>query len=341
MDKLIQLFKNLRKKKYLTLGYKGKFAFVGIGQHSMNNLYPILNYLRVPIKYIVVNSQKNAELIKNNFEHLEGTTDFDEVLNDAEIRGVFICANPKSHFSLVKKSLENDKNVFVEKPPCTTSEELKSLIELEKKSKGTCMVGMQKRYSPIVQTLKNKIKNDLISYNYRFITGAYPEGDSVLDLFIHPIDLIVHLFGEFKVLSIQKSKNRSFFIHLNHNGCIGNIELSTEYSWKNAEENMILNTSSGIYSMKNLELLTFEKKSKTIFSIPIEKVKKMDEYVQILYNRNNFNPILDNNQLVTSGYYAEIENFVHICEKNSGENKTRLSDLSATFELMNLLKEQK
>jgi hypothetical protein len=51
--------------------------------------------------------------------------------------------------------------------------------------------------------------------------------------------------------------------------------------------------------------------------------------------------VLDSNQLFTAGYYSEIETFVQICENSSAENKTRLSDLMATYELMNLLNEQK
>ncbi len=338
MNGIIEVLKNLRKQSYLKLAYKGSYAFVGIGNHSIHNLYPVLNYLRVPLKYIVVNSDKNAQSVNSNFQGIEGTTDFDKVLNDETIRGVFICASPKSHFALTKKALQHNKNVFVEKPPCTTKAELQELISTEKNSEGFCLTGMQKRYSPVIQALKKNLSGTVSSYNYRFVTGPYPEGDSALDIYIHPLDLISYLFGKFTVASVQVSNKHTVFVHLNHGGFTGSIELSTNYGWKSAEENLIVNTEKGIYKMQNLEQLTFDKKTGTLFSIPIEKIKKTNEETRILFNRNNFNPIINNNQLFTSGYVDELKNFVSLCETGKGENLSTLTELITTYELIDTIK---
>ena len=338
MNSIIKKLKNFRKQSYLNLKYQGKYAFVGIGNHSINNLYPVLNHLRVPLKYIVVSSSKNASLIDSNFPGVIGTTDYESVLNDPEIKGILICADPKSHFDLVLKALKHNKNVFIEKPPCSTSAELNELIEAEQKSNGTCLAGMQKRYAPIVKELKKNAGNSILSYSYRYVTGPYPEGDIVLDLFIHPLDLIGHLFGEYKIASLQKSNDDTYFLHLEHNGFLGSIELSTHYNWKNAEENLSLNTSSGVYKMTNMDSLTFEKKSKTLFSIPIEKIKKTTETIEILYNRNSFNPVMESNQLVSSGYYDEIKTFIQLCETGKGNNITPLSAMQLTYKLIENLK---
>lgn len=203
------------------------------------------------------------------------------------------------------------------------------------------MVGMQKRYSPTVTALKKNLYDNILSYNYRFVTGPYPEGDSILDIFIHPLDLITYLFGDFKIASVQISKNDTYFIHLAHNGFIGSIELSTHYTWKNAKEKLIINTSSGIFNMENMDLLTFEKKAGKILSIPIEKIKKSNEVIQVLFNRNNFNPIFENNQLFTSGYFDEIKNFVNLCENIKAKNITTLNDLKLTYKLISNLKQIK
>ena len=156
MEKIIGYYKNYEKQKYLTTKYHDKYAFVGIGSHSISNLYPVINYLRIPLKYILVKSAKNADLISKNFECVIGTNDENQVFNDDEVKNVFISSNPKSHFKLVKKALESSKNVFIEKPPCLNLEELKQLIEIEKNSTGFCMVGLQKRHAPVIQLLKKK-----------------------------------------------------------------------------------------------------------------------------------------------------------------------------------------
>ena len=56
MNAIIERYKKIRKKGVLSKKYKEKYAFVGIGNHSINNLYPVLNYLNVDIKYIIVKS---------------------------------------------------------------------------------------------------------------------------------------------------------------------------------------------------------------------------------------------------------------------------------------------
>ncbi len=341
MNKFIDLYKKLRTRNYLKKSYTGKYAFVGIGNHSINNLYPVLKYLNVPLKYIVSRTKATADMIAQNLHDVAGTNDFEMVLRDKDVTGIFICANPSQHFNLTLKSLENNKNVFVEKPPCTTMEELDKLIDAQKKTSKTCLVGMQKRYSPSTAILKkNMKKDDIISYNYRFVTGSYPEGDGVLDMYIHPIDLVSYLFGDFKVLSISSTnsgrneKSGSVFLHLKHGHVIGNIEVSTAYSWISAEESLLVNMKSGILEMKNHESVTFQKKQMTMFGIPLEKVSPNPVEIKHLFHRNNFMPVMTNNQLFTMGYYTELSTFMNLAENGKGSNLSDLQQLKPTFALI-------
>jgi virulence factor len=54
-----------------------------------------------------------------------------------------------------------------------------------------------------------------------------------------------------------------------------------------------------------------------------------------LYNKNSFNPILENNQLFSAGYYNEIKNFVELCENRKAKNSSPLESMRATFNLIN------
>jgi virulence factor len=337
MQTLIERLKNIRKQSYLKLNFNKKYAFVGIGSHSINNLYPVLSYLRINLKYIVTQSSKNAETIDHNFPNVIGTNDLDAVLNDPEISGVFICVKPTAHFGLVKKVLLAGKNVFVEKPPCTTLEEMNELIEIEKKSKGICLVGLQKRYAPVNLKMKSLI-NSASTYNYRYLTGPYPEGDPFLDLFIHPIDLVNYLFGEVEVVSVLKQKNYNsitLLLQLSHkNSTIGTIELSTAYSWKTATEEMVLNTKNGIYKSSNTENLLFEPKHGQIFSLPLEKILNKQSTSIALIQKNSFSPTIENNEIYSSGYYNELFNFIKLCETGKGSNHSSLTQCLSTYQLI-------
>ncbi len=342
MNRVIDYLKNIRKQRYLNLAYKCQYAFVGLGNHSIHNLYPVLSHLRVPIKYIVTKSSKNANAIDRFFEGVKGTNNLNEVLQDPDIKGVFICASPRSHFSLIQQVLQAGKNVFVEKPPCQSTKELEALIQIEQASAGTCLVGLQKRYAPCYQILKKELKQ-VHSYNLRYLVGPYPEGDALTDLFIHPLDLIHFLFPKGEIESIQVSKHAasiSLFLHLKHSSIIGNIELSTDYSWQQAQEEIQVNTGIGVFQSTNCERVTFTKKPGAIFSIPKEKLFPFQPQTTTLFFKNSFLPVLQQNELYTAGYFSEIEQFVKLCEGQKADNLSRLKDVQITFELIAAIKKQ-
>lgn len=347
MRKIIALYSKARKNRYLKKKYTTKYAFVGIGNHSMNNLYPVLRHLNVPVKYIVSRSKETARNVNSQFSKVIGTNDFEMVLQDPEISSLFICANPESHFELSMQGLSYNKNVFVEKPPCANLHELHQLEEASNKSGKIFFTGMQKRYSPCAQLLKDNLKqNGIISYSYKFATGNYPEGDEALDLFIHPLDLVSYLFGPFEIISLyntnkdRRSNGTSVFLHLKHHGFIGNIEVSTNYSWTLCEENLMINTTAGIYRMENFDSLTFQKKQHTLFTIPLEKINPEPVRIKHLFHRNNFNPVLENNQLFTMGYYSELLNYINLCEGKKGVNLTSPKDLKPAFTLIDNIRKQ-
>ena len=343
MKALIEQFKNRSKRKYIKARGTQKYAFVGMGMHSINNLYPLLNYFRAELKYIVTKRASNTALIDENFPYSIGTNDMEKVLNDQEVSGIFISTTPSAHYGLVKKALSAGKNVFVEKPPCLSLEELEELIEIEKQSKGTCLVGFQKQYAPCNLKLKEKVAAKC-SYNYRYLTGMYPEGDPLLDLFIHPISLIHFLFGPIKHqnIMVQKQKNsKTVFLQWHHkNETIGTMELSTDYSWQIPSEELIVNTDIGIYKTTNTENLTLEAKSGAIWGIPKEKIFRGNHKLTYLVERNNFAPIITNNQLYSSGYFNEIKTFLELCASKKGENNSTLFGCRETFIVLDKIREK-
>lgn len=337
MNRLIEKFKTHRKRAYITKKNTKTYAFIGIGNHSINNLYPVINYYGLNIKYIVTKSRSNAELVDQNFPNSIGTNNLDEVLSDPEVSGVFISASPSSHYELIKKVLQADKHVFVEKPPCSTIEELNNLIKVEGISKGQCLVGFQKLYSPITEHLKQH--SDITTYNYRFVTGSYPEGDVVLELFIHPISLVLYLFNDIcdeSIIRYTKGKASTYFLHLVHvDGTIGSIELSTNYSWVNAKEHLIINTDNAVYETENFDQFIQTLKMGKIYGLAREKLSKKKYTISVIESRNNFNPILQNNQLYSSGYVNEIERFIELCEFGYTNNRSTLISCRSIYSLIN------
>ncbi|MCH8317121.1 MAG: Gfo/Idh/MocA family oxidoreductase [Bacteroidetes bacterium] len=340
---VIEKYKNLRKQNYLNhpLNYKSKFAFIGVGNHSISNLYPCLDYLSVPLKYVLTKNISNAKKMALRYKGAIGTDNLDMILKDDEVKGVFLCSDPALHFELTMKILLANKFVFVEKPPCLTLEELEELKSTEEKTGQVCLVGLQKRYSNVYSILKKQSKEPA-SYNLRYLTGAYPEGDEILDLFIHPLDIIIYLFGDVEkvaIKAVKRNRNTTLFLLAEHkSGVKGSLELSTDYSWSGAEERLIVNTSKGVFEVKGMNKLIFTPKSQSVMGIPFEKVLSFHLKHEILFDNTGFVPIGKYNQVYTHGYFNEIEAFVNLVEGRKGDIRTSLDDITATYQLMSEIK---
>ncbi|MGC9332337.1 MAG: Gfo/Idh/MocA family protein [Bacteroidales bacterium] len=343
MQTLVNKYKHIRKNKFLEKSYTGKYAFVGIGNHSFINLYPVLDYLNVDLNYIVTKTDTTAKTINENYKSVQGTTNLDKVLKDKNIKGVFVSAHPDAHFELAKQILQAGKNVFIEKPPCKTLKELQELRLVEKESSGSAFVGLQKRHAPVYQIIRNKVKSKkVIYYKLEYSAGNYPEGDTLTELFIHPLDLAVFIYGPAKIEYMKKFEPgkgvETCLLELSHpDNIIGRIELSTDFWWARGKEKMVINTEKHVFEAEGINQLKFIDKPKSIMNVPLEKIKAPVISDHYLYQKNNFLPVRDHNDLYAAGYFNEIKAFLDVCEKD-GENISTLDSVLPVYELMDKMK---
>ena len=340
IQQLIERYKRLRTERFLAQTYQCSYAFIGMGQHSLTNIYPVLHYLGVPLKYICVTSERKARLIERKFPYMKATTSLDDILADEAIKGVFVSASPSAHFSLASRILQSAKSLFIEKPPCQSLQELDALIDQQRLyGSPIAMVGLQKRYAPAVQILQKRLcKEHLVSYDLHYLTGNYPEGNALLDLYIHPLDLVTYLFGKPEIITCQIVAPASYILMLRHPHIVGTLELSTSYTWTSAEESLKVCTSKGIYRLSQMELLTFEPKHSSILGISYEKVHKHNKTIEYLYARNNFTPIFPNNQIYSQGYYSEIQSFITSIEHGHSSILTDITTIKPTYEVLMRIK---
>ena len=340
IQELINRYRRMRTERFLRQTYQYQYAFVGMGQHSLTNLYPVLHYLGISLKYICVTSERKAQLIEQKFVGVKATTSLDEVLKDESIKGVFVSASPSAHFSIASQVLKSGKSLFIEKPPCQTLEELDQLIDLQRLyCSPITMVGLQKHYAPAVQLLKQSLRKErLISYDLHYLTGAYPEGNALLDLYIHPLGLVCHLFGQPEILVCRQVAKDSYILMLQHPHIVGTLELSTAYTWTTAKESLKVCTRSGVYDLTQMESLAFTPNSTTFLGMPIEKMRTKNSTVEYLYQCNYFTPILINNQIYMQGYFNEITNFINAVEGLGNQLSTSFKEVRGVYEIIGKIK---
>ncbi len=276
-------------------------------------------------------------MIEQKYLGIEGTSSLDIILDDKAIKVVFVSATPSEHFPIAWKILKSEKSLFIEKPPCHTLSELNTFIDKQHLyGSPIAMVGMQKRYAPAVQMLQNRLcKEHLVSYDLHYLTGSYSEGNAILDLYIHPLDLICYLFGKPQILVCLQTADNDYLLMFQHQNIVGTLELSTAYSWTAAEESLKICAQNGVYRLSQMDCLFYTPKQHSVLGIPIEKIRPRPLKVEHLYYRNNFNPTLVNNQIYSQEYYDEILSFVNAVEGRHPVNvKSSLTTLRDTYQLM-------
>jgi len=334
---LINRYKDFKKQHYLNreTAFHHRYAFIGAGNHSLSNLYPCIQNLGVPLKFICAESISNAGKMAARFHRCMGTDNMLDIMNDPEVKGVFVSLPPRLHFNTLKELFSASKHVFVEKQVGCSVKDLQELISLQRDS--ICLPGLQKRFCRINQLLKKKL-SDTASYQYRYLCGSYPEGDPVFELFIHPMDNVIQVFGSAvikSILKIQNHGNLTVFVMLSHiNGVVGCIELSTNYSWSSPVDYLEINNKREIlkafypYHLKGIS------KPNAVFGLPLEKVFKQPGIQKAYLSSNGFAPIAENNSLILQGFFGEIEHFVRSVEKNELNNEHKLSGLLNTYEIL-------
>jgi virulence factor len=309
---------------------------MGVGSHSLSNLYPCIQSLGVPLKYICAERISNATKMAARFQGCTGTDDISDIINDPEIKAVFLSLPPRLHFDTLRELLLASRHVFVEKPLCYSVKDLQELISLQQKS--ICVPGLQKRFCRINQLLKKKKLSDTTSYQYRYLCGPYPEGDPVIELFIHPIDNVIQLFGNAvirNILKVQKHGNLTIFIMLGHvSGVAGCIELSTDYSWSSPVDYLEINRQNEIIKASYPYHLTGLSKPKAVLGLPVEKVIKQPAIQKTYLDNTGFAPIAENNSLILQGFFGEIEHFVRSVEEDRLNDEHKLTGLLNTYEIL-------
>ncbi|MCK9227355.1 MAG: bi-domain-containing oxidoreductase [Syntrophorhabdaceae bacterium] len=198
-----------------------RLGVIGAGNFAKSVLLPRLKKnSAVSFRGIVTAKGATAKTVGEKFGFSYCSENVDEVLSDKEINTVMIATRHNLHGTLVKKALEEGKNVFVEKPLCLTEAELNDII-VGYSMQGThesaspfLMVGFNRRFSPFIQRVREIVKNRSIPLvaSYRINAGLIPKnswvqdpvegGGRVIGEVCHFIDTMRFLFGT-SVRSVQ------------------------------------------------------------------------------------------------------------------------------------------
>ena len=129
---------------------------IGAGNFARTMLLPHVKE-KITLGSIVNATGLSARHVKEKFAFEHAETDAGKVFN-GESSAVMIGTRHHLHAPLVLKALQSGKQVFVEKPLCLTQDELSQIDSAMLESKGSVMVGFNRRFAPATVAMMEVLK---------------------------------------------------------------------------------------------------------------------------------------------------------------------------------------
>ena len=184
-------------------GRKGVLGIVGAGNFTKMTMLPALK--DAAIKYVASANGISGTALAQKHGIAFSTTDYHQILNDAEVDLVLITTRHNQHARLTLEALRAGKHVFVEKPLAVYEQELTEIENwlLDPLPNTSITVGFNRRFSPFALKMKQLLGHAPMNVVATMNAGFIPANSWVHDRAVgggriigeacHFIDLITYL----------------------------------------------------------------------------------------------------------------------------------------------------
>jgi len=314
-------------------GEKPAVGLIGAGSFGQNFLLPAMKN-KADLIAVATSRPNNAVNIARKFEFNHATSNAEEVISNSDLNTIFIATRHDSHAKYVINSLQQNKNVFVEKPLCLYPEELDQIIEAYTKSGSKLMVGYNRRFSPFVQQIMASISKELPkSINYRINAGFIPSdhwihdpkvgGGRIIGEVCHFIDLAMFISGHpivsvsARALRDSGNKEETLVVNLDfEDGSIASISYFSNGNKSLNKENIEIFCGGEVFLIDDFKSLTSysSKTEKTSGNQDKGHNNEVSEYLNAVAKGTD-SPISFNDLILTShATFCVIESL-----RNNGE----------------------
>jgi len=343
--KKLSQFENGGLKEVIT-GNKNilKLGVIGTGRHCRSNLLPNLPFMPVELISVCSAHKENAKYYGKKYGAQSYYDDYNVMIKE-EILDLIICSvNGKEHPAVIKSALDKNIPIFVEKPVANSVNEITNIIKLDKNNQ--VMIGFQKRFAPNYQSIKRAINEalygELHSLQIEFGVGTFSDGIEkfLLEVGIHIIDLLRYFIPDVHIEKVQTNEIKRGQINYNISfstpkGVIGNLYLSSNFDWSNCHERVLVNFEKENIIINNLVDFSSRPNSKSILSIPLEKVTKK-RIMKEIWHPNYVSGDIENSSLHQAGFLPELR---HFCQWVMGQEKNSISNLQNALKSHQLMEQ--
>src|SRR4029078_12442738 len=132
---------------------------IGLGYWGPNLLRNFAENEAAQLRWICDLDEKRLGAMGRRYPAARTTTDYRDLIADAELDAVAVVTPVATHFQIAKEALAAGKHVLIEKPLTATAREAEELIELAERNRLTLMVDHTFVYTGAVRKMKEILTN--------------------------------------------------------------------------------------------------------------------------------------------------------------------------------------
>jgi predicted dehydrogenase len=130
---------------------------IGCGYWGPNLLRNLSENEEANLRWMCDLDERRLETLGRRYPSAKTTTDYRQLLSDAQLKAVVIATPVSTHFNFAREALEAGKHVLVEKPFTASVAEAEQLIELAERNSLTLMVDHTFIYTGAVHKIKEVV----------------------------------------------------------------------------------------------------------------------------------------------------------------------------------------
>jgi len=165
---------------------------VGVGNFGEHHVEKYVNLEDAELVGVVDVVEDKAKKIAKRYK-IQHFLKYEDIYD--QVDAVSIAVPTRFHYHIAKNFLKEGKDVLLEKPITTTTEEATELIDIADANKRIFQVGHVERFNPAVMSLGKFLVHPRFIESHRLSSykGRGIDVDVILDLMIHDIDIILSL----------------------------------------------------------------------------------------------------------------------------------------------------
>jgi len=191
----------------------------------------------------------------NQLRILNLTTDYSDILNDAEIEAVLICSSTDTHAQLIIEAAKAGKHIFCEKPIDFNIEKIKQALNSVKAAGVKLQIGFNRRFDHNFKKVREVVESGKIGdIHIVRITSRDPapppieylkvSGGIFLDMAIHDFDMARYL----SISEVEEVYAQGAVLIDPAIGVIGDVDTAiTTLTFKNGALGVIDNSRQAVY----------------------------------------------------------------------------------------------